>query len=271
MVTMMAIFNNPFGSGGLGTALKTLTAIPWRGRESEDFAASLPWFPVVGLLLGSILYGLSLSWQILLFPPWAAGAAILLAAADIRLTRGLHLDGLADWADSIGGLFHREKRLAIMKDTSLGAFGVLALVLAVLAKWIVFERLVSFGSTICLIPVFIISRDMMVELITTLPYARAGEGMGRPFVMGASTRQRVLSHGATIAVCIPFGPFFLLLFCLGWIETWLFGIRCRHAFGGITGDLLGTANEMVAMTLLMICALPGDRLSSYTGWGWLFH
>lgn len=247
----------------------TLTAVPWPGRPSEDFAASLPWFPVVGLLLGSILFGLKESWNLLPLTPWPAGIALLLVAADICLTRGLHLDGLADWADSIGGLFQRERRLAIMKDTSLGAFGVMALILALLAKWMVFERLVSFGSTICLIPVFIISRNMMVELMTTLPYAREGEGMGRPFVTGASTRQRVLSHWAAVALTLPFGPVFPLLGCLAWIETRLFGSRCRHAFGGITGDLLGTANEMVEITLLMICALGGDRLLSFTGWGWL--
>jgi len=266
---MMTTSKNPFRLDGLGTALKTLTAIPWRGRESEDFAASLPWFPVIGLLLGSILYGLSLPWKLIPATPWPAGTAVLLAAADVCLTRGLHFDGLADWADSIGGLFQRERRLAIMKDSSLGTFGGLALILALLAKWVAFERLISCGAAICLVPVFIISRDMMVELITTLPYARTGEGMGRPFVMGASTRQRVLSHVATVVLGIFLGPFFLLLFSVGWIQTWLFGIRCRHAFGGITGDLLGTANEMVEITLLMICAFLGDSLLPCTGWGWL--
>ena len=265
----MAIFKNSFRLDGFGTALKTLTAIPWWSREADDFAASLAWFPLIGLLLGFILYGLSLPWGLLSLPAWPSGTAILLTAADIWLTRGLHYDGLADWADSIGGLFRREKRLAIMKDVSLGTFGGLALILAVLAKWIAFERLVSCDAAICLVPVFIISRDMMVELITTLPYARTGEGMGRPFVVGASARQRVFSHVITLALCISFGPLFLSLFCLSWIESWLFGMRCRHAFGGITGDLLGTANEMVEITLLMICAFLGEGLPSCTGWGWL--
>jgi len=256
------------GLQGLGSALQTLTAIPWRGRDAADLAASLPWFPAVGLLLGSILYGLTVSWQMLPFPPWPAGTAILLAAADVCLTRGLHLDGLADWADSVGGLLDRERRLTIMKDTSLGAFGVLALILATLGKWLAFERLVSLNGAICVIPILILSRDMMVELITTLPYARPGEGMGRPFVMGASPRHRVLSHGVTLALCIPFGPVFVLFFCIGWIETRVFGRRCRGSFGGITGDLLGTANQMVEITLLMICAFLGEDLRSFTGWGW---
>jgi len=265
----MTTSTNRFSLSGLGTGLKTLTAIPWPGRDGDDFAASLPWFPVVGLLLGAILYALSLPWELLPVAPWPSGVALLLTAADVCLTRGLHLDGLADWADSVGGLFGREKRLAIMKDTALGTFGGLALILALLAKWIAFERLISCGNAVSLIPVFIVSRTMMVELITTLPYARTTEGMGRPFVTGASARQRVLSHVITASLCIPFGPFFLLLFCLGWIETRLFGIRCRNAFGGITGDLLGTANEMVAISLLMICAFAGDGLLPFTGWGWL--
>jgi len=266
---MMARSDHSVRLDSFGTALKTLTAIPWRGRDVDDLAASLPWFPVVGLLLGSILYGLSLPWQMLPLVPWSAGTAVLLTAAEACLTRGLHLDGLADWADSIGGFFQREKRLAIMKDTSLGAFGVLALILATLIRWLAIERLLSFDAAICLIPLLAISRGMMVQLITTLPYARTGEGMGRPFVMGASARHRILGHGITLALCIPFGPFFLLLWCLAWVETWLFGRRCRHSFGGVTGDLLGTANEMVELTLLMICGFFGDLLFSFTGWAWL--
>ncbi|MBW1779112.1 MAG: adenosylcobinamide-GDP ribazoletransferase [Deltaproteobacteria bacterium] len=266
----MIKFRNRFHLKGLGTALRTLTAIPWPGRKSEDFAASLPWFPFIGLLLGAILYGLSLLWGLLPFTPWPAGTAMLLVAVDICLTRGLHFDGLADWADSIGGFLEREKRLSIMKDVSLGTFGVMALIIVVLSKWIAFERLISCGTAVWLIAALILSRDMMVELMTTLPYARSGEGMGRPFVMQASTWHRVVSHVATVAVSIPLGPFFLLLFCIGGLETRLFGIRCRHQFGGITGDLLGTANEMVEVTLLMMCALLGKGLLSYTGWGWIF-
>ncbi|HEJ83120.1 MAG TPA: adenosylcobinamide-GDP ribazoletransferase, partial [Desulfobacteraceae bacterium] len=158
----MTTSTNRFSLNGLGTALKTLTAMPWPGRDGDDFATSLPWFPVVGLLLGAILYALSLPWELLPVAPWPSGVALLLTAADVCLTRGLHLDGLADWADSVGGLVGREKRLAIMKDTALGTFGGLALILALLAKWIAFERLISCGNAVSLIPVFIISRTMMV-------------------------------------------------------------------------------------------------------------
>jgi len=254
---------------GLGTAVRTLTIIPWPGRESDDFAASLAWFPLVGLALGLILYGIGFILNLLPVTRWPAGIALLMVVADICLTRGLHLDGLADWADSIGGFLEREKRLSIMKDTSLGTFGVLALIVALLARWIAFERLISSGSIIWILAIYVFSRDMMVELITTLPYARAGEGMGRPFVAQASNRQRVLSHAATIGICLPFGPFFIMLLCVGWIETRLFSIRIKKQFGGITGDLLGTANQMVEVTLLIICSFLAKSALSYTGWAWI--
>ena len=255
---------------GFGTALKTLTLIPWLWNKNEDLATSLPWFPVIGLLLGLALYGISFLYKLLPFDGWPEGIALLIVATEIYLTRGLHLDGLADWADSVGGFHQREKRLAIMKDTALGAFGVLALIVVLLAKWIAFERLISSGSIIWVLAIFILSRDMMVELITTLPYARADEGMAKLFIRQASTKHRLTSHIITFFLCLTFGPLGLVLFAVGWFEARVFGIRCRNQFGGITGDLLGTANEMVGVTLLIICALPGKNILCFTGWAWVF-
>lgn len=254
---------------GFGTALKTLTLIPWPSKEREDFAASLPWFPVVGLLLGIILYGIGFLWDILPLPRWPEAIALLMVAVEIWLTRGLHLDGLADWADSMGSFQGKEKRLSIMKDSSLGAFGGLALIVALMAKWIALERLFASGSTIWLLAIFVISRDVMVELMTTLPYARIGEGTAKPFVDQASKKQRVVSHFISLLLCAPLGPLALILLGVGFLETRIFRIRCRDRFGGITGDLLGTANEMVEISLLLMCALPGRNILFYTGWGWL--
>lgn len=256
---------------GLGCALTTLTLISWPGKEDEDLATSLPWFPVVGLFLGLILYATGLVWALLLHGQWLAGAALLMVGIEVWLTRGLHLDGLADWADSIGGFHEREKRLAIMKDVSLGAFGVLALILALMAKWLAFERILSSGSAICLLVILSFSRGMMVELITTLPYAREGEGMARPFVNGASNRHRLGSHLITLGICLPFGPIGLAFFGIAGFMTLLFKGRFRNQFGGITGDLLGTANEIVEICLLIICALPGKSIVYYIGWSWVIN
>ena len=257
-------------SKGLATAFKTLTVISWPWKKGEDFSASLPWFPVVGLVLALVLYAIAYIWTLLPFSQWSTGAALIIVATEIWITRGLHLDGLADWADSIAGGNDREKRLAIMKDVRLGAFGVLALILALMAKWLAFERILSSGSAIWLLVILIVSRDMMVELITTLPYARSGEGMARPFVTGASARHRLASHFLCLGLCLPFGPLGLAFIVLAGVMTRLFGRQCRIRFGGITGDLIGTANEMVGISLLVICALGGKGILCYTGWAWIF-
>lgn len=255
---------------GFITAVRTLTIIPVPGRDSEKFSFSLPWFPFVGLILGFMLYATGEIWIKIFDLDWPGGGAIILLTVEILLTRGLHLDGLADWADAIGGNTGREARLSIMKDSHLGTFGVLAIMIFLLAKWVALEKLISSGSTICLLFILIISRDMMVELMTTLPYARSGEGMARPFVNGATSYQRGWTHTISLCFCLFFGPAGLALFVMGWIITRLFGASCRRFFGGITGDLLGATNEMVEVLLLMICAMPGKSILCYTGWGYLF-
>jgi adenosylcobinamide-GDP ribazoletransferase len=257
------------GIKGLTAAIRTLTVIPIPGRESSELSSALPWFPVVGLLLGGILWLSGLAWALLPFPQWPAGCAMLLVLLNVMLTRGLHMDGLADWADSIGG-FGREKRLAIMKDTSLGAFGTLALILAMMIKWAVFERLISSATFLWIVPVMIISRAMLVELTTTMPYARSGDGMARPFIEKATGNQRRISFTIALMLCLLSGPAGAALFILAWMITMIFRTYCHKNFGGITGDLLGAASEIIEISLLTACALPGNYIPDYAGWGRVF-
>lgn len=254
---------------GLGSALTTLTVLRWPGAEGKDLSDSLPWFPLVGLIIGLILYAIGRIWSLLSFMKWPAGAALVMVAVEVWITRGLHLDGLADWADSTGGLLDRGTRLAIMKDVRVGAFGILVLIMALAAQFLALERLLSSGSLIWLPAVFMLSRGMMVELITTLPYARKGEGMAGPFVKGASQRHRMISHILSLGFCALYGPLGPALFGLAGLIVWLFRGYCRHRYGGITGDLLGAANEMVEVGLLMVCAMPGKTVLDYTGWSWV--
>ena len=254
---------------GLIAAIRTLTVIPVPGKESRDLSSALPWFPVAGLLLGTILYLASLIWSMLPFPPWHAGSAMLLLIMDVLLTRGLHLDGLADWADSIGA-FGREKRLDVMKDVSMGTFGTLALILGMMTRWVLFARLLSSGTFLWIMAIMTISRTMLVELVTTMPYARSGDGMAKPFLDKASGSQRLISHLITFILCLLFGPIGPGLFLLAWIMVILACIYFRRQFGGITGDLLGAANVIIEIILLTACALPGNYISVYVGWDWVF-
>ncbi len=255
---------------GFISAIRTLTNIPLPGEESVNLSAALPWFPIVGLILGLVLYMVGYVWNLVPISPWSSGGALLIVGIEIWLTRGLHLDGLGDWADSMGS-FDRDRRLAIMKDVSLGTFGVLALILAIMAKWLAFDRMLSSGTLILVPVIWVVSRGMLVELQMSLPSARAGEGMAGPFVEGASNTHRLVSHILTLGICLVFGPVGLALFILAWVMTKIFGARCRKKFGGITGDLLGTANEMTVILLLVICALPGQRILCYIGWAELLR
>ena len=120
--------------------MRTLTVLPVPGRDAGNMASSLPWFPVVGLILGWILCGLAHAAQYVVdmvgpifapdtwYPstPWHGGVAALLLIGGVVLTRGLHLDGLADWADGFWGGHDRDTVLRIMKDSHTGAFGNIA-------------------------------------------------------------------------------------------------------------------------------------------------
>lgn len=237
---------------GLVSAFRILTILPIPGKESVLLSSSLPWFPVVGLALGLVLCSIAFLWTKALPTPWSAGGALILLAAQIFLTRGLHLDGLADWADALGG--DRDKGLSIMKDSHVGAFGVLALTATLLAKWVFLERLLSREMILYVPAVMVVSRDMMVELMSTLPYARAGKGLAGGFMEGISPEKRVKAHALALCCCLPLGPACLLLFFPGWIIARLLGRSFEKRFGGITGDLLGATNEILEVSLMMVCA-----------------
>lgn len=247
---------------GLITAIRTLTVLPVPGKEADDFSSALPWFPAVGLSLGLLLYAVTSLWNLLPFDKWTWGCAIIVSALLIWLTRGLHMDGLADWADSLGG-FGSERRLAIMKDSSLGAFGVMALVLGIMIKLVAFERIIASDVYFYFIIIPVISRDMLVELQTTMPYARSEQGMAGVFIKDATNKHRIISHVAAIVICACFGITGILLFLLAFAITLFLKGMFRRQFNGVTGDLLGASNEIIEVVLLMVIAVPGSMILGF--------
>jgi adenosylcobinamide-GDP ribazoletransferase len=233
---------------GLITAIQTLTILPIRGKGCEDFAESLPWFPLVGLLLGSILTGLAYAGRMV--QPEAM--AVLLLIASVLLTRGFHLDGVADCADGFGGGYSRERVLAIMKDSSTGAFGAIALILLLLTKWVALTHLLQTGNVEILLIAYAGSRALQVEQMVRLPYARQ-TGTAASFVQGATTRHRLIAlvSAGVIAILLK-GILGLIYLSLAWIAAFLFGAYCRKRVGGITGDLLGATSELTETLILFL-------------------
>ena len=186
--------------------------------------------------MGGMVWLLGFLWDRFVGTDWAAGGAVVIVWAEIVLTRALHLDGLADWADALGGGRDPEARLRIMKDPHLGAFGVVALVCVLLAKWVAWERLFSEGGLIFAVPVFIASRGVLVHLMEGLPSARAGQGMAGPFLRDRVPGRGWVTHVLSLCLCLPFGPAGVGLYAVGFVIAHLLGLSFRRLFGGITGD-----------------------------------
>ncbi len=255
---------------GLVTAFRTLTIFPVPGRETPNHSAALPFFPVVGLALGLLLWVMSLANGVIAGSGWPMGVAALMLLTSVISTRSLHLDGLADLADAVGGGWDPDRRLAIMKDSRLGVFGAVAIMLTMFCKWLAFSRLLTAASTIWVILICMVSRAMQVSLAVRLPYARREGGTAFAFVQNATGYQRAAAFFISLAAALLYGPVGVFFLAVAETLTWAYGIWCRKYLGGITGDSLGAGNEIIETVLLLLAAAPGAPIMSYTGWGWVF-
>jgi adenosylcobinamide-GDP ribazoletransferase len=232
-------------------ALTFLTVFPWP-RLGEvtpgDLARSLFWFPWVGVLLGVIYWGAGVGLGSL-FP--APAAAALLLALTVVLTRGLHLDGLADTVDGLGGGRTPEARLAIMKDSRLGAFGAVSLILVLLLKFSFLLALFDQGLERSLVLFPLISRWGLVLLAALAPYARPDGGLGQAMTKGATLQ---LTAGATVATSLlsflAGGYAGLVILGLAGLVVWGLSHLFRQQLGGITGDVYGGVNEVLETLVL---------------------
>jgi adenosylcobinamide-GDP ribazoletransferase len=235
----------------LPLALTFLTKLPWPWRGPADetaLARSMFWFPWVGAILGLGYWG---AWAGLQKLPAPAAAAVLLTLT-VWVTGGLHLDGLADTADGLGGGHTPETALRIMKDSRVGAFGVISLILGLVLKFSLFLSLATQTTGAAALLLFpIISRWSMVFLAYLSPYARAEGGLGQAMTLGVSPRVLTgasLSAGG-LALLILGAPG-LVLFITAAALVWLGSLYFHHRLGGITGDILGATNEVVEIMVL---------------------
>jgi adenosylcobinamide-GDP ribazoletransferase len=217
----------------------------------SDLAGSFSWFPLVGLFLG--LETAALAYLLQSAPPLLL--AVLLTALLAILTRGLHLDGLADLADGIGGGYTPERRLEIMKDSRTGPFGALALIFVVLLKSAAMCPLVlgHCWSGILLAPA--LSRFAMVLAAYKMPYARSVEGLAKPFLEHMDFQQLLTASLLSAAFLVCFSPGLAIIFaglvlaCAGLLRS-----LARRCLGGMTGDVLGALNEITETVLLAASA-----------------
>ncbi|MHB9075653.1 MAG: adenosylcobinamide-GDP ribazoletransferase [Desulfobaccales bacterium] len=247
-------------------ALTFLTKLPWPWPGPADesaLARSMFWFPWVGALLGLAFWG---AWTGLTkILPGPAAAALLLAFS-VWITGGLHLDGLADSADGLGGGRTPAAALTIMKDSRVGAFGVISLIVALLLKFSLFLSFATApGGEGALLLYPVISRWGMVLLAYLSPYARPEGGLGRAMTLGVSRRVLAcasLSAGALSLAIL--GVPGLVIFAVAGFGVWLGSLYFQKRLGGITGDILGAANEV-----LEVLVLTGALLLGHGGLLWM--
>jgi adenosylcobinamide-GDP ribazoletransferase len=229
-------------------ALAFLTRLPAGGGRLSPRAAL--WFPVVGAALGALVGGAAVGLADVL-PPLLAGA--LAVALELAITGALHVDGLADSADGLGGR-DRERALAIMRDHALGAYGGSALVLDLLAKAVALGALAERGDVLPVIAAFAVSRAAPLPLAAALPYARAGEGTGRALADGLRPATAAAGVAVGVAVAVAGGAYAAIAAAV--VVTsgvwWL----ARRRLGGVTGDVMGAAIELTA-TVALVATLAG--------------
>ena len=237
-LSFLTIIRLPFSSGRLATA--------------EELAAGFSFFPLVGLILGVCCFLIAGAFQYFAPPPLPA---LAVTAALAVLTRALHLDGLSDLADGIWGGYTPERRLEIMKDSRIGAFGALALVFLILFKAASIYLVLQHGLTRVLLVVPVLSRTGMVLAAFKAPYARKEGGLGKPFLEHMTARHLLtacLTAGALLLILTPRQAVPLALGA----TVLAFAVKgaATRALGGITGDVLGAVNELGEAVLFFIAA-----------------
>ncbi|OGQ85459.1 MAG: cobalamin 5'-phosphate synthase [Deltaproteobacteria bacterium RIFOXYD12_FULL_56_24] len=229
------------------TAIAFLTILPVRlpaELPADGLKRSAAFFSLAGWLIGGFLAGGAwlLAW--LGLPPLVN--AVLLVVLGAWLTRGLHLDGLADLLDGLGGGQTQERRLAIMKDSAIGAFGVIGLVLLLVLKIACLASLLINGGELfffVLLAAPVTARWAMAALACGGQYPRAG-GTGHAFVGKVGLRE--LALGLLLLAPLIWWSWSAALIILGAAMLPAFWLRFKatKALGGVTGDVLGASCEL---------------------------
>ena len=248
-------------AGVLALSLFSVAPVRPRALGAPTAARALVLAPLMGLVVGGIVGGIVLGLLVLGAPPLLAGVAGVAAAAG--LTRGLHLDGLADLADGLGSYGGPERMLAVMKDPSTGPFGVISLVLAL-------------GAQAAALPA-VVGRSPFEVLAVALAWAagrasftwcaRRGVPAAAPTGLGALVAGSqhpvvpvawsvVLAGAAVVAVPgRPWqGPVAVVVGALAAV------VLARHAvrrLGGVNGDVFGGVCEVTVTAAVAVLALGG--------------
>ena len=233
----------------IGSVFSFLTIIPTSNSDLNSIAKNMFLFPIVGivigLIIGSLGYGLSLYLEPLVVS--------LVVVASLAVITGIHhTDGLADFADGLMTKGTKEKKRKAMKDLSVGSAGIFSIVMYAIGMIIA----LSFSSGMELFKIILLS-EIMAKFSMVLMAGlgnSASIGSNSPFIDSMKDKKRLLIAGIiTIIPLIVIGEMNgLIVFASGIIVTmFLVGLSTK-SFGGITGDVMGACNELTRLSSLLI-------------------
>ena len=241
-------------------AVRFFTRLPvpaWVGHSSEALSRSARYFPAVGLLIGAIgalvFVGASLIWP-------KSVAILLLMAATIYATGAFHEDGLSDTVDGLGGGWEKLRILEIMKDSRVGSYGVVALVLALLGKFVLLNELETGLLPFVLIAGHAFSRFCSTLLLATMDYVREDLlSKAKPLATRLSTAEFMIAGFFALAgfYFLPLEKVVIGMICAS-LTTWWLARLFKRWLGGYTGDCLGATQQAseIAFYLGLLAAIP---------------
>lgn len=218
--------------------------------SSVTLASGVWAFPLVGLLVGGV--GAAILWGGQQIGLSALVTAFLVVAAQVWFTGGLHEDGLADSADGMASHRSKEEKLAILRDSHIGTFGVLALIVVLGLR---VSLLTELQNVHALLLAALMSRLGMALLMFISPQARseglsAVAGTPKPFAITAAFFMAILSGVYLVGAPVTLGVFVLLL-----SAVWAMKQLAMQHFGGITGDVIGACQQLSEVALLLMLAV----------------
>jgi len=241
---------------GLWEAISFFTVIPLGKGDGKPGPSTLFWLPFVGGILGLIWA----SFDALLSPlvPWRI-LCVLDVLVLVALTGGIHLDGLADSADGLLSHRGKDEALRIMRDSRIGTWGVIAVVLTLILKEAALEELGKWGrfQVLTLAPVY--GRVAMLLGLNLLPYGRGEEGIAS----GMLRSKRGMAHWLWLLAVVA-ASFIIMRFREFLVGNLVFGFTVMvllrfysSRVGCITGDMAGAMGEVSETLLLLAIALSG--------------
>ena len=225
------------------TCLEFLTRVRFSKRtdwRDEDFSRSVPYFPLVGLVIGSLLAAVNYGLFYIETPLFLRVTLLLLA--EIIITGGLMYDGFMDTADGVFSARSRERMLEIMKDSHVGSNSVLAIIILLLLKIAAYLELSGETLTWVLLTMSVATRTFMVVFIVNFPYARK-EGIGHMFTKYAKPFYTYIAFAVCAGIIAACGLQYLAVAGICFTVTLIIAQYLKTQLGGLTGDTYGALTE----------------------------